>query len=530
MVTPTMTRVPLWDDWVYARSVQNFVHGHTFAVHELSVASGAFHILWGALFATIFGFNFGVLRLSVVVLVLFGGIALYGSCCELKVPRREAALCAALFLFYPLVYVVSMSFMTDMTYVALLCIATYFYLRGRDAAVGDGRFLVAGSVAASAALLVRQQGILIPLALLAWLIVTRRLRVNAHSVRTAIQVTLLPGLAFIWYVAWRRVGAEGPHFQTQFVEHALKANYTSVGWRAALVSISHAGTAAVPLILGSIPGLVAIVRRVNVRRLLGFGILSLVMSVAASRFFSAGNRMPFAASWWTTRGLGPDDFVASRTPLLSQHVSTVLTIVAFTAGGLLMMVFLDAIARRAREGSHPGGPIVAILCGQFLGVLIALGAKPESLLDRYFLPVIPLILCLAFYALSRAPKWTAALVAGALLFAVYSVAETRNFLVLQDTSWKMANDARRAGVPISEIEAGAGWDGWHLYDEARRQGLHYTGSKIRGWWFAEWDLPIKGTYVVAPGLRTDYTIVRRVEYPQWFRSEPHYVYLLREQP
>jgi hypothetical protein len=92
MVLPTMTPVALWDDWMYARSVEDLVLRGHLRIHELSAANLLFQVLWSWPFAKLFGMTFGVLRLSTVVLVGLSGWALYGLLRELRIERGLAAL------------------------------------------------------------------------------------------------------------------------------------------------------------------------------------------------------------------------------------------------------------------------------------------------------------------------------------------------------------------------------------------------------------------------------------------------------
>src|SRR5439155_15287326 len=82
---------------------------------------------------------------------------------------------AALYLFNPLGYALAFTFMSDAAFTAVMVIAVYCYVRGLQGE-GDARWIVAGSVAAAAAALVRQPGMLLPLAAATVLLLDRRAR------------------------------------------------------------------------------------------------------------------------------------------------------------------------------------------------------------------------------------------------------------------------------------------------------------------------------------------------------------------
>src|SRR4051794_925921 len=68
LIVPTMTPVPVSDDWVYARSVEILVREHRLEIIDLSVVTLIFQIVWGGFFALLFGPTFGALRLSTLTL------------------------------------------------------------------------------------------------------------------------------------------------------------------------------------------------------------------------------------------------------------------------------------------------------------------------------------------------------------------------------------------------------------------------------------------------------------------------------
>lgn len=63
-IVPTLTPAWVADDWLYARSVRILLEDHQLRVMNLSVATGVFQVVWGGLFAALFGLSPGVLRLS----------------------------------------------------------------------------------------------------------------------------------------------------------------------------------------------------------------------------------------------------------------------------------------------------------------------------------------------------------------------------------------------------------------------------------------------------------------------------------
>ena len=141
--------------------------------------------------------------------------------------------------------------------------------------------------------------------------------------------------------------------------------------------------------------------------------------------------------------------------------------------------------------------MLAIALGQVAGVL------PPSFhfrnwiisVDRYLLPLLPLALCLGFWALrGLRPSFGAAWVIVAIS-ALISIAGTRDFLEFQNATWQVARAAIEGGVPMTALDAGSAWDGYYLYDYSV---AHHLAPQTPGgpWW----------TNLFAPATTSDYIV------------------------
>ena len=137
------------------------------------------------------------------------------------------------------------------------------------------------------------------------------------------------------------------------------------------------------------------------------------------------------------------------------------------------------------------------------------------------------MLCLVFYALRGVRIWAGVLVGLLAALAFYSVVETRNWLVMEGKVWQVAEGLHRSGVGYNQIEAGAAWDGYHTYDQARLKGEHAVALPFQPWWLWSWDLPIDGTYVVAMGPYPGYHVVSKQEVSQWFHHDKVFMFILK---
>ncbi|MDP9367451.1 MAG: hypothetical protein M3Q03_04095, partial [Chloroflexota bacterium] len=180
------------------------------------------------------------------------------------------------------------------------------------------------------------------------------------------------------------------------------------------------------------------------------------------------------------------------------------------------------------------GMVLAVGIGQVVGVL------PPSFpfrdwilsLDRYLLPLLPFAIWLGLWSLrdvrfSLPASW---LVAAAL--AAFSVAGTRDFLVFQRTTWDVARAAVCAGVPLTKLDGGYAWVGYHLWGETETnpEPAAPEAGPWWVWWWTPGNVPATdSTYVVSASPLPGFDEVAWIPYDRWLRTAPEHVYLLHRQ-
>ncbi len=572
-VVPTMAPIATTDDWAYTRSAQILLEEGRLTVFPVVAATAVFQTVWGALFGLIFEPTFGVFRLSTVVITALGAMALYALCRDLGVSRGRGALGAATLLFNPPVFVLAFTFMTDAHFMALLVIATWLYskaLHGSadddgitiatsasgttpalpqrkrfldrlrptpQSAAGatniDGRLVVAGSVVAGLAFLARQQGALIVPAVVLFLVLTRRLWFDRTSLVLLIQLAAPVLIAIGGYFLWLRFGNDVPRVQTQFLREILADGWSGTWWllrRLTVVELMYLGFFTVPLMAAVIPFLKRLTEGIPRRGWLLFAAWQAVLLVGVTAFWVRGAYMPYIAQFFGSGGLGPPDVLGSRPILLGPEMRAVLTIVCFAASLLLALVAARAMdAPQSLERSR-ARLVLAIGLGQVVGVMPPsyhyIGWASGSL-DRYLLPLVPLAIGLALWALRdmRMALPLGWVVAAAL--AVFAVAGTRDYLVYMRAVWSMGEEAVAAGVPLDRLDAGSGWDGYHLYERGLDTPIRSRTPKGGPWWVYFYAPATDSAYVVSGKPLPNHLVVARRPYSSWLQAKPTDLYLLR---
>lgn len=548
-VVPTLAPVSIIDDWVYARAVGRLVEDGVWRVPQLSAANLWFQLGWGGLFASVFGMTLGVLRAATVVLSFLGGLAMFGLCRELRVSRSRSALGAAVYLFNPLAFVLSYSFMTDPYFLALLVMAAFCFARGVRLGDGDdgGRWaMVAGSAAASMAFLVRQQGLLIPLAVVTFLVASRRVRVDLRGLRTVLPVVALPAVTLVAFQVWLVTINTVPAAQQGFASDVAAAGVDGsalLAGRLAVIQAMYVGLFVLPLALAVLPRVGRLAGQLPRRGLwAAAGIVG--FTVAGVAVLTPERLMPYVPQFLNRYGVGSYDLAATPSPVVGRLVLGLLTVACAVAVAVAAVALIRGATARVAGGRQiadrrtaGAGLVASLALWQAVGTLLPsfhfadwrapgpLGAMVSSpSLDRYILPLLPLAVVLVLWALRDVCIGVGLAWGATAVMAVVSVAGTHDSLVFQDETWKIARQAVASGVPRTQLDGGAAWNG----SQANRDVLpDKADEKPVPWYVNLWSPDVDPVFVISPQPVSGYRVVEARGYSSWLPREATTLYLLR---
>ena len=120
---------PLNDDWAYATDVKNFLETGIFNPTGWTSMSLLTHVLWGALWSSVFGFSFEVLRVSTLAISLVCLCNIYLTGREMGASRPLSLLLAFTLAFNPIYFALSFTFMTEVSFLAFVSFAVLFFIR-----------------------------------------------------------------------------------------------------------------------------------------------------------------------------------------------------------------------------------------------------------------------------------------------------------------------------------------------------------------------------------------------------------------
>jgi 4-amino-4-deoxy-L-arabinose transferase-like glycosyltransferase len=527
LVLPTRANLVMYDDFTYIRQAQEFANHLVVHVPNQAAANAVFEIVWGGTFGALLGTHLWVFRLSTLVLSLISGLAMYGLCRELGIGRNGSACGAALLLFNPLFFVLSYSFMTDPHLVALLVIATYAYLRGLRAPHRAGWTWTAGAVA-SLAYLSRPQGALLPIAVVVWMFLARRLRLDRAGLLELARVAAIPAAVVVGHQAWLRafngVPKDQAGFTQQFVDLGLHDLSLLVG-RLTYVELMYLGLFLVPVAVGVVLSLRGIVRRMSRGAWISFGVFVAVVTVGFWFFQTSDRRMPYVGSWLTTSGLGPDGIYRARDAIMQPWMIDLLTWGSFLAAVVVGLLVCRALFDRAQPHRREAALLVIVLLAMAAGAVAPSVVFDYAIsLDRYLLPLVPFGIALAIWACRGIRVWRFGLAVGLVTMAGFSVVATHDNLEFHSAVWELDRYARSIGVPDSKLDGGAGWTRYYVADRGKPV-TPFPGA-VQSWWITA-DHRTSAQYMVSGAPLPGYEMLRVLDYPQWLQTKPAIVYLMK---
>lgn len=533
-VIPTMTPIAISDDWTYARSAQILLAEGRLTVFPVVVATAVAPIGWGALFGLFFGPTLGAFRLSTVVLTALAALALYALCRDLGVSRHRSAFGVATWLFNPLVFVLAFSFMTDPHFAALLIITMWLFARSLRETEIDRPTFIAASAMAALAFLTRQQGALIVPAVIAYLLLSRRLRLDRASLVLLLQLVAIPVVVAAGYYVWLRSDPNMAEMQTGFLREVRERGRDGTWWLLRWLTVFqlvYLGFFTLPLMVAAVPALGSLVRRIRLPGWVLVTFWGVAAVTGAVVLYSRGEVMPYIPQFFGASGLGPPDLLGGRPIVLSVDQRTVLTIACVLATLLLALVAGRALSAPVSVGRSRAALVLCIGLAQVIGVFPPsyhfLGWSAGSL-DRYLEPLAPVAIVLALWGLRERPL---ALPAGWIVtvaLALFAVVGTRDELVWMRSVWSLADEALAAGVPKDRLDAGASWDGYVLFEYGRANHIN-PRTEHGPWWVYLFGPATDSTYVVAGQPIGGYDVIAQRSYSAWLSPDPTEILLLRRQ-
>ena len=498
---------PFIDDWVYAWPVEQLLLGRPLKVIDYSSSLNVVQAWWGALFCLPAGFSFVALRISTWVAALACLWILYLLLRELDVGRKGALLGVATLGSNPIFFVLSISFMTDIPFLAAM-LATVLAFH-RAVMRRQERWLWAATVLAALAMGIRLNGTALPVAMTVAL-VAHMPAWGRQRLRFLVPLTALIAVAgmTVWraghteHVADLSLIPNAPGTRLTYARlHALELLPQMLAGDATFVA-SALGLAMLPLAI-------ACARRAHM--IAAVAVFVALWSVVAVTALMGWPQYPPLASGatWALEELGATEpLIPGYTrPGRPSWLVWSIAAIAFASSAVVVSVFL-----------HRPRTVGLALVRWIAAITFVLLAVLWLLYDRYALTLFPLaILYLLAHESLRRPHWAIAVLA---LCGLYSVLGVRDHLHYNAAVWHAVDELRRRGVPAAQIDGGYVVNGWLQYAHAEHAARDATGAVAVPGVTVDATLRYQVSNAALPGA----SVIATVPYVRWLgRSGTIYV-------
>ncbi|HEV8003767.1 MAG TPA: hypothetical protein VGP63_28130 [Planctomycetaceae bacterium] len=457
--------MPYDDDWAFSETAQHYLSTGRYRLNEWLAPNMPFQTAWGALFCLPFGFSFSALRISTIVLAIFGLLAFRALALEHGLSRGTANLLTFCLASSPLVFKLTLTYLSDVPFLALTLISLLLYTR----ALRGGRWLdwAAASATTSATIFVRQFGIAILGGLaIVWLYDRQRFQRFGHYLVGA----ALPIVSTLWQLqqGWNHSNwAQALLLQRQKTFFWGGSFLKQLPWRVPVL-VEYIGWFLLPVALVAVFAVGRSLRSPSpdaesgprssrsrtrlVVELTGWLILLLASVAYGACVLNVPWLMPYMA-WFFE--------ILKLLGLKAELPATLLTI----ASGVLFAHFLvrryvvAANRPRLEQGILDAATLVSLLMAL---VFFVFGDKDVLI----FLPLAAI--AVAKQAEPVLLKHRRLVFAACLFMLAGSAVWTREDLLRNQAMWTLAERVHAGNVPSEKIYAGWEWYGFHHFDDYAR--------------------------------------------------------------
>lgn len=512
---------PVIDSWAFAWTVQQLLETGQLRIVEWGAMSLLAHVGWGALFCLPAGFSFSALNLSTFLLSMVAAGASYLALRELSFSKWASVVGAGVVVVNPAVVLLSYSYMTDVPFLAWFTLSTWCNLRGLRR--HDVRWLLLGSVFATLAVLIRQNGIVLPAAWCAYLLWQWVRGRRSFPWAEGLASVVLPILALIGLtgLSWAGVLPQRTNILTWFNYELLFSTLLAHLFRILL----YLGLFMLPLTIPMAIGFLWPDGRWRIRRAIVPAALFLLLGVGAIVQFFHPFKLPYLGTWrmmpyypsvWSVFGTGSQEewLAGTREMVFSYRFWVVITALSCAGAALLLWPALrqawQSMRTKKAEASGSAWPLgfmVALILTYLASILLFRGEIYERYLIGLLVPVGALVLRACHREGISLNRPAFGLVA--IVFLAFSLALTGEFVTWNGAAWQAASRLADAGIPLDQIDGGFAWNGWHFAGEVTEVG---QASVIGPPWYMAITPQIVRTYVVSFSPLEGYTSIGRQPY------------------
>ncbi len=511
----------LVDEPIFAKGAFAFAKTGRVAISNFSAPNAVFEAVWGGLFVMVLGESYEALRFSSMVLLAISVPFVYLLGRSLGADRVMAFLASASYLACPLVFSLSTTFMTDSHAMALTAMAVCLFSWGLIEETPSHWRLLGGSCLLAIGFLSRPQVLVVLVAIVLTLMFRRQRHSNWWYGLAAVSV--VPLVTVVLHGFW--TAHVGEPVLRQFSRESLllrrPIDIAALASQVVVMSGFYIGLFVLPMFPTLMPG------RKSVKRLAAdrLALVATVGILATGLILAFQGKLPFEGHTWVTpNGIGAVD------RSLLGHRPLLLPPWAWSAAGFVLLSATVALVVRVRSRgasakSSQGFFLATTVFGFVVAAFISSVALQSRVFDRYWLPVVPLVLAVAA-SVGLASK-RSALLSGAIAgwLGLVSVIGTLDAFSAYQASIDYADEIVADGFDPLSFDGGVAWS-------ALRYGLtddtpYYIQEKGGPFWlqfYAVESFPVRG---LALEPLEGYAILETREYKSILHLSPTFLYVVQ---
>lgn len=431
--------IPLNDEWMFARSVNNFFETGIIAC-EGCTTSGTLLVGMGVFLTEIFSFSFTVFRILVII---FGALSVsisYLLIREVTKSDKYSILASVFLLANPIFFNTAHLFMTDIPFLFFSLLSIYFATRGIK--LNDPRQFIFSAITISAAIFLRQIAIAIPFGILIYFLISNRKMLRSVPILISI---FLPAIILGVFML-NQLQATGFFYSQEFdVKNPFGISAGSVynTWS----SLIYFGFFFMPIAYVSYKYLR---RKFFIGSLVFFAITAIGANMFLSDAFPQTSQMPYLGNIMNVNGIGAINIPGqdAKSNFFSIPFWIFVTIVSIISASVIATKIIYKI--REKNIRTPEFFLIIIMGTLLLTVLTKTGA----FFDRYIIIFIPLLAFIFVDELKKSRTLFMLSIAAIIFLFSFSIVGQLDYIKWNEVRWQEISNLQAQGIREEMINGG----------------------------------------------------------------------------
>lgn len=552
IVVSPVGEFPLNDDWIYLQVLKNLYDFNKIVFTDWISSTLIAQLWWGLLFCKLFGYKIIVARISTLVTTFLISVVLYNLCRKVSGNKTYAVLVTGVFIFNPILYVQSFTFMTESSFNLSMLLCIFFSCLFLEQ--GNLKSIFFATLFGCIAVLIKQPGLIASACLPVIFITNKPFRWRSFSF--AIISMIIVFLTYYLYIQWLNSNFSKPDHVNGVID--ILKNKLSSGYSHHYIEqrnnikiiLLYSGVFILPLL----PIILYMSRKAlieNINYILeegglkalrskkgfqvavnGLYILLVFLFGLFSFIYTSDFNVPCIENVLYNLGLGPivlyDTFILKInlahfevSPIFWRWISCLGFFTSLILVFNIIVYYVVAIIRSRRGMNSRDGLLFQLLL--YISIVYAFLLINVYMFDRYIIALIPLQLLMLTIAGKNQihymkNNYFIPITCLIGIFVFFDMAATHDYMEWNNAKWKALNILTTdKKISPDEIDGGYEFNGIHNYSS------NYIKENNKSWWWVK-----DNKYVAAMGPIPGYEIFFAVPYSGWLTTGNDSICILKK--